>query len=448
MKSNVFFLIIDSFRNDEFEKFCEKFPNSNLNKLVNNGFYFSQTISSADATLLSLSSMLTGLFSFKTGIRSEKFNKLKPNIKTLFNILKSQNYHLYGYNPTVVNLANLLPEFENKDSSSESSPRLTGEIGNKLVKKLENVKEPWGMFVHVTDLHEPIIISNKFNKSEYGSNQYEKQIFALDNKIGELLEKINLQKTQLIITADHGTYLKQMNIDERNINFEDNTRSEVFQKEIGKKIPGFLRPLKDKVFFTQIERKRKTKLEKIKNMDLNPYQKRNLTSEKFNTKHSLFDELLLVPLLFVGNGCKCKKIKQQVRTIDILPTLLNMLKIEFDEKNIDGKSLQDLINEEKSNENVAYLESNPLIQLKSDDVIGIRTSEYKYFRDSINPKKRIHLYDLKNDPFENENLSNKNIELVGKLENKLQEIINDSDSKSSDENDEEIYKELKKMGYA
>ena len=237
MKSNVFFLIIDSFRNDEFEKFCEKFPNSNLNKLVNNGFYFSQTISSADATLLSLSSMLTGLFSFKTGIRSEKFNKLKPNIKTLFNILKSQNYHLYGYNPTVVNLANLLPEFENKDSSSESSPRLTGEIGNKLVKKLENVKEPWGMFVHVTDLHEPIIISNKFNKSEYGSNQYEKQIFALDNKIGELLEKINLQKTQLIITADHGTYLKQMNIDERNINFEDNTISEVFQKEIGKKIP-------------------------------------------------------------------------------------------------------------------------------------------------------------------------------------------------------------------
>ena len=60
--------------------------------LVFNGFYFSQTISSADATLLSLSSMLTGLFSFKTGIKSEKLNKLKPNIKTLFKILKSENY--------------------------------------------------------------------------------------------------------------------------------------------------------------------------------------------------------------------------------------------------------------------------------------------------------------------------------------------------------------------
>ena len=82
-------------------------------------------------------------------------------------------------------------------------------------------------------------------------------------------------------------------------------------------------------------------------MNLSPYQKRNLTSEKFDTKHSLFDELLLVPLLFVGNGCKSKKIKQQVRTVDILPTLLDILKIEFDEKKIDGKSLQDLMNGKK-----------------------------------------------------------------------------------------------------
>ena len=50
LQPNVFFLIIDSFRNDEFEKFCKKFPNSHLNKLVKNGVYFSQTISSADAT--------------------------------------------------------------------------------------------------------------------------------------------------------------------------------------------------------------------------------------------------------------------------------------------------------------------------------------------------------------------------------------------------------------
>ena len=38
--------------------------------------------------------------------------------------------------------------------------------------------------------------------------------------------------------------------------------------------------------------------------------------------------------------------------------------------------------------------------------------------------------------------------LVEKFENKLQEIINDSNLNSTDENDDKIYKELKKMGYA
>ena len=110
-----------------------------------------------------------------------------------------------------------------KIAQSFSSPRLTDEMGNKLVKQMNDLNEPWAMFVHITDLHEPIRIPNKFNKSQYGSNQYEKQIFAIDNKIGELLKNINLQKTQLVITADHGSYLKQMNIDEKNVNFEDNT---------------------------------------------------------------------------------------------------------------------------------------------------------------------------------------------------------------------------------
>ena len=76
MKPNVFFLIIDAFRNDEFRKFCKIHPTSNLNKLVSKGNYFSQTVSSADATLLSLASMFTGLYPFKTGIKSEKLNKL------------------------------------------------------------------------------------------------------------------------------------------------------------------------------------------------------------------------------------------------------------------------------------------------------------------------------------------------------------------------------------
>ena len=48
----------------------------NLDKLVNNGVYFKQTISASDATILNWSSIFSGLIPPKTGIRSDKFNRL------------------------------------------------------------------------------------------------------------------------------------------------------------------------------------------------------------------------------------------------------------------------------------------------------------------------------------------------------------------------------------
>ena len=451
MKPNVFFLIIDAFRNDEFRKFCELHPTSNLNKLVSKGNYFSQTVSSADATLLSLTSIFTGLYPFKTGIKSEKLNKLNSNVTTFFDFLKLENYNCYGYNPTVVNLANLLPTFENDDSAIESSPTLTKGLGEKLLQNLDKLKEPWIIFVHSTDLHDPIIIPKEFDLDDFGSNQYERQISAIDNQLGKILKKIDFEKTLVVITADHGTYLKQMNVDNKNINFEDNIKTEILQKEISKKIPAFLSPLKDKIFFSTVERRRKSKLKKIENISLEPYQRRNLTSEKFNTEHYLFDELVMVPLLFAGYSCNQKKmIDNQVRTVDIFPTLLKILGIKFDENSRDGRSLVSLMNGKNCDELEACMESNPLIQIKSNDVIGIRTSNYKYFRDVNESTKRVHLYDLVNDPFENINIAERNPEIVKEFEIKLQIILNDGPNLSINENDEDseaIFDELKKLGY-
>ena len=194
---------------------------------------------------------------------------------TFFDFLKLENYNCYGYNPTVVNLANLLPTFENDDSATESSPALTRGLGEKLLQKLEKLKEPWLIFVHSTDLHDPIIIPKEFDQNDFGSNQYERQISAIDNQLGKILKKIDFAKTLVVITADHGTYLKQMNVDNKNINFEDNIKTEILQKEISKKIPAFLGPLKDKIFFSTVERRRKSKLKKIENISLEPYQRRN-----------------------------------------------------------------------------------------------------------------------------------------------------------------------------
>ena len=85
--------------------------------------------------------------------------------------------------------------------------------------------------------------------------------------------------------------------------------------------------------------------------------------------------------------------------------------------------------------------------------VGIRTSEYKYFRDKGSPTKNIHLYDLVKDSLEEKNLADKLPDVVQKMENKLTEMQGQkfSDYEKSNELDDDevqrVEKELRKLGY-
>jgi len=98
----------------------------------------------------------------------------------------------------------------------------------------------------------------------------------------------------------------------------------------------------------------------------------------------------------------------------------------------------------------AYMESTPIIKMKANEVIGTRTSQFKYFRDREDKTKRIHLYDLKNDFNEDYNVSEKK-DIVKKMENIIEELykenIENEDTEFSEEETREIEKELKKLGY-
>ena len=92
----------------------------------------------------------------------------------------------------------------------------------------------------------------------------------------------------------------------------------------------------------------------------------------------------------------------------------------------------------------------PFEKESASDNIGIRTSKYKYFRNSKNSKKDIHLYDLENDPYENNNITKNNLPIIEKMEKLLQSMQNDTvilDNIVSKEEEEKISKELRKLGY-
>jgi arylsulfatase A-like enzyme len=450
-KSNIVFLILDSFRSDEFFGNTKNIINPSFDNLVNNGSYFSDTISSADGTILSWSSIFTGKFPFKTGIRSSKFNRLSPDTNTFFNILEKEKYHFYSYLPKLSETVGLFPKFENDDNYYDFYMSLTNGLGEKILNQLKNnFKEPWFFLIHSMDLHPPVNIDKKFDTDEFGKNYYERKISEMDPWIDKISKSIDFSNTMLIITADHGSYIKSVLQNGKQIETDVNANTEALISKISTKIPKSLHPLKNKLFFIREKIDKQKKSQNLKHLGLKPHEMRSLMSGRADKDHFLFDDKIKVPLLFIGkNVPKGRKISQQVRTVDIFPTIFELLGIKFDD-DIDGSSLGNLINGINEDEKIAYIESNPLVLTESNDVIGIRTSKYKYFRDKNNPKNRIHLYDLEDDPFEDFNIQSTNFDKINDFENILSDLLKNSknDFDNDDElNSDEIENELRKLGY-
>ena len=453
MKPNIVLLIIDSFRADKFfdDKSTTKKPN--IDHLIQNGTYFSQAISSADATILSWSGLYTGKHPFKTGIRSSRFNRLDKSTLTIFDHLKKFDYSFYSFIPTFSETIGLFPNFENKNYLYDFTERLDSGLGKKILSLFSSlsINQPWFLNIHLMDLHFPLVVPSSFNNETFGFSKYEQIISSVDQWLGEFIKKIDFENTILIITADHGTYIKKIKKNSKIIDFEDNGEKEVLQKRFTKHTPEILKPLKKKIFFAMETKKKLSKLQNISKYDLKPHEKRALMSGHFSQDHVLFDDIMHVPLLFIGKNVSKEKIfSKQVSLIDILPTICYLADIDFDYSNCDGKNLFPLKNEEVFQEVPTYIESNPMIDMRSNDVIGIRTSNFKYFRDKDSKEKRVHLYDLSKDPLEENNCASENRIKVSEMEEILQNILKNSKKVEYNEDDlssNEIENELRKMGY-
>ena len=110
------------------------------------------------------------------------------------------------------------------------------------------------------------------------------------------------------------------------------------------------------------------------------------------------------------------------------------------------------------NDLIAYIESTPGVVMETNNVIGIRTDKYKYFRNRYDSDLDIHLFDLVNDPFEDNNIAEKSKDIVQMMEKNLKEIIDgfsledvcygdDEMNKQETEEVENVKEIFKAMGY-
>lgn len=452
MPANVLFLVIDSLRSDKIFGSEKTAKTPILDNLIENGLFFPNNIASADGTMMSWAGMLTSLEPLKTGVKSEKNYRIDSKIPNNFSIMKKEGYHIFGCVPKFAKTFGMMQNFENEDTTYENFLSLYDGLGEKILSQLKAISnsEPWIYFVHINDIHFPVIPPKSHDEQKFGESKYDRTISSIDEWLGRILDKVDLEKTLVVITADHGAYVPSVKIGEQWVNYETDGNKQKLATKMGNKVPSFLEPVKTKLFFQVENYRKKIKEKKSEDFSLTPYQKRSLFSQRGDLDHFLFDERIKVPLIFTGNGIENNKIvSSQVRTLDIFPTLFDILNIKSS-SNSDGRSLIPQIKSESIDELPALIVSSPLIEVISNDVIGIRTSKYKYFRDKDNPKNRVYLFDLKNDPLEEKNIAEDNLKIVNEMEKIVTDKLTESKSVNPEYSEDElknIENELKKMGY-
>lgn len=451
MKPNILILSIDSLRADKLYGDTKSSVTPTLDKLIKNGINFCQTISSAEATGLSLGSFSTAKYSFQTG--STQFG-IDPDMFTFFQLFKDNGFNTYATVPDHSFFLKLTKNFTQTEPyvyyKRESWLQLVGGIGESIIDRIKTKnKEPWLHFIHLMDLHAPFYVPKKFDSEKFGKTQYDKMVSSIDSWLGKIIEAIDPSKTLVIITADHGDHIPIIENWSKPANFHP-----IFKKL--KKMFPVLEPIGVKILDKYIHIKKHNNAKK---------HKKKLTERQYlallgRAQEVLYDELLRIPLIFFGHGIKDPKIiLQQVRQVDIFPTIADLMNISISDENIDGVSLVPLINDDVMSEMPAYIETgitwikepNAKLPKHQGKVIGIRTSNFKYWRSRNDPKKKVTLFNLKTDPQEEENIAEQSIDLVYEMEKLLESLKKNSVQEERNhvllEDTKTIEEELKKLGY-
>ena len=474
LKPNILFLLIDGLRQDKCHGNKKTSVTPHIDSLIQNGVYFNQAICAAPVTFTSLSSLFTGLHASEAVILNNRIFTINQKRKNYVEHLKENGYTTYAFLPVSAYMG---PGqiFEENVYKYPYTDTLFNGNGKLIVEKLKenSLREPWFYYMHFYDLYVAAVFeidaagSKELSDKKYGNNKYERILSAMDVWIGKILDNVDLNNTLVVLTADHATQRGDydVNLEEYasycqkiRTSWEPNSVSKSIASV--KKIPKFLQPMKKFMAKSYSMRRRRIikdriqpEIEKIENEDLSPYYKR-LKKSAAIIIFETFDDRFRIPLCFSGYGITSKHIiSDQVRSIDIFPTIMDIINSP-DIRNIHGRSLFPYLVGEKMNEIPALVESIPMsLSAYTMNYVGIRTSEYKYFRDRNETTKNIHLYDLVKDPLEEKNLADKLPDVVQKMENTLSEMQSQKSfdcEKSNELNDDEtkiIEKELRKLGY-
>jgi arylsulfatase A-like enzyme len=252
---NVILISFDTLRRDHLHVYGHpKELSPNLDKLAGDGVLFSEAVVNCGWTLPQHMTLLTGLYPIKHGlIYLSQPCKLSENFRTLAEVFQENGYLTFGFgNQNGYGGGWQYGFYRGMRSYSNIFP-----YNNMMEKVVEPVawsmemagETPFYIYIHTNDTHEPFAASEPFGLqwgNEY-QNRYEGEVTYVDHYFGLILDKLQElgleEKTLIVATSDHGSEFHEHGFLEKKLNLYE----EISQIPLIMKLP-YVIPAGKKVF--------------------------------------------------------------------------------------------------------------------------------------------------------------------------------------------------------
>jgi arylsulfatase A-like enzyme/Tfp pilus assembly protein PilF len=359
-RANVVFITVDTLRADRLPCYGYKaLQTPAIDRLARDGILFERTVAPAPMTLPSHCSIFTGAYPAYTGVHDQAGFTLKPDQVTLAEVLKSAGYETAAFvGASILNSRTGLAQgfdLYSDLSGRQESERRGDQVIEEAVRWLGSPgRRNFFAWIHLFDPHAPYRPPEPF-RGAYRDNPYDGEIAFVDSVIGTLIRAL----------VASGRY-------------EDAII--VFTSDHGESL-----------------------------------------GEHGEKTHGLFlyDSTLRVPLIVKAPNLRGKSaiVREQVRAIDIAPTLLYLLSLPKP-ATMQGSELVSLIERRSQGPPLlAYSETYyPYYHLRWSPLVAVRDERYSYIR-----APRPELYDRQSDPQESHDIAGAGPAIAAEMDRKARE---------------------------
>jgi arylsulfatase A-like enzyme len=379
-RPNLFFLVIDSLRADAV--FGDRVSTRNFDGYAATGAAFTQCVCTTTTTTPSFSSILTGCYPPKHGVRGLQGYQLTPSLTTMAEIFAGAGYHTHAeVTGPLLPQTGVLRGFETANHRQAYKVPFFN-WRDDVVAKMHSFAEPWFMLLHIWEVHRPYRSPPDFERRKDRAG-YEAAVSATDDWLRPVFDAAG-DNTIVVITGDHG---------------EDYLESELALQML------------------RVARKARKALNVSRwSSSLDD----RLAAMEIGHGFGLYEQLVRVPLIFAGRGVPKVRIDQQVRHVDLMPTFAALCGISIP-GGIDGRSLGPLIEGSSLPDEPAYMEAVG-VKLGGKRILGARTPEWKLLTPHDGGQPSLYRLDGGAPPDEKHNLYSRHRDAAAPLEAFLRRV--------------------------